>query len=138
MRLVVRLSRVAYPLIIVLTVDMQQREFDAFFESYTSLGSLLDKFKAILPPILRFDSTAGAATGTLVVIHALAHAATIKLHGNFAASDPSSRQKCIAAAQAIVGLVGDTDPADVGCFNPFVGVSHRAIGVIRCELTCRW
>ena len=138
MRLVVRLSRVAYPLIIVFTVDMQQREFDAFFESYTSLGSLLDKFKAILPPILRFDSTAGAATGTLVVIHALAHAATIKLHGNFAATDPSSRQKCIAAAQAIVGLVGDTDPPDVGCFNPFVGVSPPALSVIQCELTCRW
>jgi len=112
------------------TLDMERHEFDAFFETYTSLGNLLDKFRATLPPILRFDSTTGAATGTLVVIHALAHAATIKLHDNFASTDPGSRQKCVAAAQAIVSLVGDTDPPGVSCFNPIVGVSYTAPAVI--------
>ena len=75
--------------------------------------------------------------GTLIIIHALAQSTTIKLHGNFAATDPGSRQKCIAAAQAIVTLVEDTDPPDVSCCNPFVGVSHTALSVIQCELISR-
>jgi hypothetical protein len=114
---------------------MQQREFDAFFESYTRLGKLLDGFRAILPPVMHFDSAARSATRTLIIIHALAHAATIKLHHNFASTDPGSRQKCLAAAQAIVALIEDTDHADVRCFNPIVGVSYTASAVIRCGLT---
>jgi len=109
---------------------MQQREFDAFFESYTRLGKLLDGFRAILPPVMHFDSAARCATRTLVIIHALAHAATIKLHHNFASTDPGSRQKCLAAAQAIVALIEDTDHADVRCFNPIVGT----LWMIACQV----
>ncbi|KAF7348788.1 Zn(2)-C6 fungal-type domain-containing protein [Mycena venus] len=80
--------------------------------SDTELGALdrrIDAFAAALPPV---------QSKAMLVIHTLAHGATIKLHEPLANDHAFARNKALTAARAIVDILVKTDVPKVGVIDP--------------------
>lgn len=99
---------------------MQQREFQAFAAAFQSVNRLIESFRSLLPPLSHIEVT-DPTIRTLLMTHALADAATIKLHGIFAYADTSSKQNCLMAARNMVSL-GGVNLQEIGYMNPIMGV----------------
>ncbi|KAG5732328.1 hypothetical protein E4T56_gene11563 [Termitomyces sp. T112] len=97
--------------------NMQPQEFQSYMIAFHSTHGLTETFRSILPPLTHLDIKHPAAR-TLILIHALTDAATIKLHINFSA-DSSSNQYCLAAARRIVAF-GGFNILEVGHINPIL------------------
>ncbi|KAJ7082306.1 hypothetical protein C8R44DRAFT_652690, partial [Mycena epipterygia] len=54
----------------------------------------------------------------MLVVHTLAHGATIQLHSSFAKERMVSRAKALVAARAIVAILGKTDVPKIGLIEP--------------------
>ncbi|KAG6820296.1 hypothetical protein H0H93_002734 [Arthromyces matolae] len=102
--------------------NMQPREFHAYTAAFQSIHRLIESFRSTLPPLVNLD-TKHPTTRTLLLIHALADAATIKLHINFSYADSLSKQHCLVAARRIVAF-GNINISDVGPVNPIMGVGR--------------
>ncbi|KAJ6514621.1 hypothetical protein DFH09DRAFT_1431795 [Mycena vulgaris] len=77
-------------------------EFDA-------LDKRIDAFKPKLPPI---------QGKYMLVVHMLAHGATIQLHHSLAKERVPSRAKALGAARAVVGILEKTDVPKIGLIDP--------------------
>lgn len=101
------------------TPNMQQREFQAFAAAFQSVNRLIESFRSLLPPLSHVEVT-DPTIRTLLMTHALANAATIKLHGIFSYADTSSKQNCLMAARNMVSL-GGVNLQEIGHMNPIMG-----------------
>ncbi|KAF9454307.1 hypothetical protein P691DRAFT_845205 [Macrolepiota fuliginosa MF-IS2] len=100
--------------------NMPQRESDAFSASFHSINKLIDEFRLWIPQLPQSGSNT-ANTRTLLLIHSLTNAATIKLHGIFSYGDPVSNEKCVQAACDMVNFTG-IDLRTFGIVNSVYGV----------------
>lgn len=100
--------------------DLAGREAEAFNASFRSVDTLIDGFRTWLPQLIQ--STNIATTKTIMLIHGLTNAATIKLHGIFSFSNTISNQKCVQAACDMVTVNG-IDLRRLGAVNSVYGVS---------------
>jgi hypothetical protein len=112
-------------------VDMQQREFQAFAAAFQTVNRLIETFRSHLPPITKHEAN-DPAVRTLILIHGLTDAASIKLHGIFAYADSASKQHCLTAARNVIQC-GGVNLTDVGYLNPIMGVSqhHKHVAMRR-------
>ncbi|KAF7326798.1 hypothetical protein MSAN_02499300 [Mycena sanguinolenta] len=101
---------------------------DAYQTSYTWLDRRITAFWQALPPIYAFYGNSAAAR-TLVVTHALAAAAAIRLHRSPAASDAEAQGKCLFAARSVFDVLGDVR---VGSQS----IAHPVVGAL-CALACQ-
>ncbi|KAF9466556.1 hypothetical protein BDZ94DRAFT_177029 [Collybia nuda] len=106
--------------------DMPPNEAAVFTSSFTSLNGSITRFIADLPPISQLEMTLPAVIRTIFVTHTLAHSACLHLHAIFAESDSRSRDKCVASALAIMGLIGDVDLQSFQHINPILGALWMA------------
>ncbi|KAF5372112.1 hypothetical protein D9758_005031 [Tetrapyrgos nigripes] len=111
---------------------MSERDSQSFSAAFQSLNHLIESLGSHLPPLStqssRIDPT-NPTTRLLFHAHSMLHGATIKLHGLFAYSDPTSRQVCVAAAKAMIAA-GGMNVQEFGCVNPIMGVSYRFLLLI--------
>ena len=113
------------------SVDMQQREFQAFAAAFQTVNRLIETFRSHLPPITKHEAN-DPAVRTLILIHGLTDAASIKLHGIFAYADSASKQHCLTAARNVIQC-GGVNLTEVGYLNPIMGVSrHHKHVAMRC------
>lgn len=113
---------------------MASRELEAFTASFRSIDKLIDGFRTWIPQLSQ-SGTNTAGTRLLMLIHSLANAATIKLHGIFSYSDSISNQKCVQAACDMVNLNG-IDLRSLGVVNSVYGVCTLfSVVVVPCVLT---
>ncbi|TFK29693.1 hypothetical protein FA15DRAFT_631604 [Coprinopsis marcescibilis] len=99
--------------------NMQQREFQAFAAAFQTVHRLIEGFRAQIPQLAGHE-TGDPTVRTLILTHALADAAIIKLHGIFSYADSSSKQHCLTAARNIMHCGGVNLP-EVGYLNPMMG-----------------
>ncbi|RXW23877.1 hypothetical protein EST38_g1966 [Candolleomyces aberdarensis] len=101
------------------TPNMQQREFQAFAAAFQTVNRLIETFRSHLPPITKHEAN-DPAVRTLILIHGLTDAASIKLHGIFAYADSASKQHCLTAARNVIQC-GGVNLTEVGYLNPIMG-----------------
>ncbi|KAG6830373.1 hypothetical protein H0H92_001010 [Tricholoma furcatifolium] len=102
---------------------MQPRDFQAYTGAFQSLHRLTETFRSTLPPLS--NDIQQPSTRTLLLIHALTDAATIKLHINFSyAAEHSSKHYCLTAARRMVTF--GINIQDVGHVNPIMGTLWTA------------
>ncbi|KAJ7859293.1 hypothetical protein B0H14DRAFT_2351158 [Mycena olivaceomarginata] len=85
--------------------------------SDSELGALdrrIDVFAAALPPV---------QSKILLIVHTLAHGATIRLHEPLANNHSFARTKALSAACAISNILLKTDVPKVGVIDPVISVS---------------
>jgi hypothetical protein len=88
-------------------------------ESSRTTFDIIDKLIESLRAKLRLENL--PCTPTVVLTYSLLDAATITLHNIFTASDATSRQRCLDAAQAMFCFT-DAD-FQRQCLNPIMGLS---------------
>ncbi|KAK7042087.1 Zn(2)-C6 fungal-type domain-containing protein [Favolaschia claudopus] len=109
--------------------NLSPQEASSYSASYLWLDSRITQFWETLPPLFAFYAHSSNAR-TLVLAHALTAAAAIRLHRSPGTIDPdAARQKCVAAARAILACIGDTTVPDFTVANPIVGSL--------CAMACR-
>ncbi|KAF9006114.1 hypothetical protein BDQ17DRAFT_1540719 [Cyathus striatus] len=101
------------------TPNMQQREFQAFAAAFQSVNRLIDAFRLQLPSLPQFEAS-DPSIRKVLMMHALADVATIKLHSLFAYADSSSKQRCLSAAKNMISF-GGLNLQEVGYVNPIMG-----------------
>ncbi|KAJ6541657.1 hypothetical protein B0H19DRAFT_958613 [Mycena capillaripes] len=101
--------------------DMGPRQSNEFWSSFNSLDTRISDFQ----------DQAGSAESAphdpstrrlLIVGRGIAHAATIQLHGTFAQTSRESKDKCLAAAKAILELTADADLLGSAFIHPIFSV----------------
>lgn len=112
--------------------DLSGRESEVYTASFRSIDALIDSFRAWIPQLARSINT--ASTRTIMLIHGLTNAATIKLHGNFSYSNSISNQKCVQAACNMVTFNG-IDLQRLGAVNSVYGVGVLPFFVLLLFLT---
>ncbi|KAJ7204498.1 hypothetical protein GGX14DRAFT_647329 [Mycena pura] len=88
-------------------------------DEFNKLDNTIERLKSVLP--------AGShAPARLLVVHTLAHAATIQLHRALARTAEASRTRARVAAGAIVALLHETDVRALGCVDAILGTLWTA------------
>lgn len=100
--------------------DVSPRDAQFLSNAFHTVDGLIQTLRAQLPDLAQLDGRSPAAR-TVLLTHSLLNAATIKLHGLFMASDPASRQTCLAAARDMFHF-GDMNLQGLGYLNPMMGV----------------
>ncbi|KAJ7665881.1 Zn(2)-Cys(6) binuclear cluster domain-containing protein [Mycena polygramma] len=94
---------------------------DAVCAEFSKLDGVIEGFKRTLPP-LEPDSK----DSLNLVIHTLAHAATIQLHNPFSLKPGGLRMRAASAAMAVVGLVRQTNLRAFDYIDAIVGTLWTA------------
>ncbi|TFK54579.1 hypothetical protein OE88DRAFT_1655324 [Heliocybe sulcata] len=94
---------------------------NALRDEFLALERIITRFLTTLIPVQQLDGTIPDEKHALVVIHTLAHAATIHLQYRFAQDDPVSHSKCLRAASAIVTVIKHISEADFEFLDPILG-----------------
>ncbi|KAF7364733.1 Fungal-trans domain-containing protein [Mycena venus] len=82
-----------------------------FYASFNSIDTLIERFKRSLPTVHSRE---------MLVIHSLAHVATIQLHNPFAADNNNSRVRALDSARAIVAALAQV-PGNAGYIDLIMG-----------------
>ncbi|KAF8906262.1 hypothetical protein CPB84DRAFT_1675974 [Gymnopilus junonius] len=99
--------------------NMSPRDKVAYDAAAKSVGTLIENFRASLPPISK-EETRDPSIRIALLTHALVDAACIKLNWIFSYAYPDSKQICLAAARNIVNY-GDLNFQELGFINPIMG-----------------
>ncbi|KAH9479396.1 hypothetical protein JR316_0007986 [Psilocybe cubensis] len=99
--------------------DMTPRDKVAYDAAAKSVNTLLETFRAKLGVRPRLNPQ-DPSVRTILLIHALVDAASIKLHWIFSYAYPESKQICLSAARNIVNY-GDFDLQGLTIINPIMG-----------------
>lgn len=86
------------------------------------LDVAIEYFKQSIPTVGQPESAAEGIRHDLLVIHTLAQCATIALHKGSAHQSPTSRSRCLTAANAIVGVFQAVKSEDLAFVNPILAV----------------
>ncbi|KAJ7697667.1 hypothetical protein B0H17DRAFT_1130271 [Mycena rosella] len=97
------------------------RNHNKFCDEFSKLDEVIEAFKQILPRI-----EPGSTQSLLLVVHTIAHAATIQLHNPFCLKSPGSRARAGAAAMAVVALLRQTNVPELGYVDAIVGTLWTA------------
>lgn len=97
---------------------------NGFYTEFLSLDQRIEDFKSQLVPLANLDfATDFDQLRSLHIVHCLAHAATIQLHGPFADQNQNSRVKSLGAAMGIVHANAESRSYDFSCMHPLMAVS---------------
>lgn len=107
----------------IFVTDMGPNEAAIFTSSFSALNETIIRFVTDLPPISQLEMTLPAVIRTIFVTHTLAHSASLRLHTIFSEVDEHSKEKCLASALNIMGLIQNVDLQNFQHVNPIVGVS---------------
>ncbi|KAJ6508400.1 hypothetical protein C8R45DRAFT_816545, partial [Mycena sanguinolenta] len=88
-----------------------------FYASFKSADSLIERFKLDLPTVH------SRSTREIIVIHSLAHVATIQLHNPFVVDTDASRSRVVASARTIVANLAQVPLDRFVHIDPILGVS---------------
>ncbi|KAG5647370.1 hypothetical protein DXG03_000438 [Asterophora parasitica] len=102
-------------------LGMQANEAARFTESFAPLGDCMVRFITALSNIITLEMTLLESIRSIFVTHTLAHTASLRLNAILADAKEQSRDKCLAAALAIVGLTKEVDIQDFQQINPIIG-----------------
>jgi hypothetical protein len=105
---------------------MQRHEVNSFCTTFVSLLGLIGSFLRSLPllPAKPGTSKSASADADLILAHALANMAVIKMHSVFASENNApSKEAAIRAAKAVLMVVKDMDRLRAACVNPIMPVS---------------
>ncbi|KAJ7838828.1 Zn(2)-Cys(6) binuclear cluster domain-containing protein [Mycena leptocephala] len=94
-----------------------------FYLSFNSLDVLLEGFKPRIPTVpvsVHHDQNLNSMRD-LLVIHSLAHVATIQLHNPFVGDVDASRVRALDAARAVVARLAQMPVREFGYINPIMG-----------------
>ncbi|KAJ6557811.1 hypothetical protein B0H19DRAFT_1376394 [Mycena capillaripes] len=94
---------------------------DTLCAEFSTLDAVIESFRRTLPP-LEQDNT----NSLLLVIHTLAHVATIQLHNPFTLKSGVLRMRAGSAAKAVVGLVRQTNLRAFEYIDAIVGTLWTA------------
>ncbi|GLB40228.1 putative GAL4-like Zn(II)2Cys6 (or C6 zinc) binuclear cluster DNA-binding domain [Lyophyllum shimeji] len=115
--------------------DMQPGDATRFTQSFATLNECIDRFISALPNITHLEMVMPDAIRTNFVTHTLAHAASSRLNAIFAETNEQSREKSLAAALCIVGLIKEVDIQNFQHINPIIGTLWMsACQVMTCEV----
>lgn len=99
-----------------------------FWHEFSALDALINTFVNNLPPAPAVTPGDSDSLEHLVAC-TVARAAVIQLHIRFAREQVTSRDSCLASANAILATVQNVTVNHVGCIEPIVAVSN---GLPRC------
>ncbi|KAJ7625251.1 hypothetical protein DFH06DRAFT_1103978 [Mycena polygramma] len=91
-----------------------------FYASFNSIDTVIERFKLSLPTVQMHSSR------EMVVIHGLAHVATIQLHNPFVVDNQASRLRVLDSARAVVAYLAQVPLNEYGYINPIMGTLWMA------------
>ncbi|KAJ7288124.1 Zn(2)-Cys(6) binuclear cluster domain-containing protein [Mycena rebaudengoi] len=97
--------------------NMTPEQINEFNILFNSMESLIEGFKLGLPEVQNRE---------MLLVHALAHVATIQLHNPFAVENPVSRIRELTAADAVVADLGKVDVNSFVFIDPIMGTLWMA------------
>lgn len=103
---------------------------DPFWVDFQNLDNAISRLSMSIPPArsgIEEHSGRPRVDTSLLVIHALLHAATIQLHSHFAFKDPSSQQKSSTVAALATAMVHDLDDSDYAFLDPIMGTCWTSV-----------
>ncbi|KAJ6504598.1 hypothetical protein C8R47DRAFT_1066807 [Mycena vitilis] len=86
-----------------------------FYASFNSIDTVIERFKLNLPTVQMHSSR------EMVVIHGLAHVATIQLHNPFVFDDQASRLRVLDSARAVVAYLAQVPLNEYVYIDPIMG-----------------
>jgi hypothetical protein len=86
-----------------------------------ALDHAITRFLGTLIPPHQLDMNTPREKHALIVIHTLAHTATINLYSRFAREDPVSYEKCLSSARFCVAVIKHIADADFTFLEPVIG-----------------
>lgn len=119
------------------TTVMQPQQFNSYMTACTSLDRRTTQFIAALPPVAQFYHHSSPSARTMLVTHALAVGAVIRLHTTFSLTNADSQRRCLAAAQTVLRTVADTRVPDFTCAGPMLGTLCMAACQVLIEEVAR-
>ncbi|KZT29098.1 hypothetical protein NEOLEDRAFT_1128652 [Neolentinus lepideus HHB14362 ss-1] len=115
---------------------------NALRDEFLALEHTISRFLTTLIPVQQLDGTIPDEKHALIVIHTLAHAATIHLHYRFGQDDLISHDKCLRAASAVVIVIKHISEADFEFLDPIIGpcwmVAANALSSEKTRLETSW
>ncbi|KAI0032891.1 hypothetical protein K488DRAFT_48857 [Vararia minispora EC-137] len=104
---------------------------DALIEQTNVVEVTINRFLSNLLPVQQLNAVLAADKHALLVVHSLAHYATIQLHFYLAGgADPVRHDKCLQAARAILFVIRHITDADYDYLDPIVGSCWAAAGCV--------
>jgi hypothetical protein len=100
---------------------MTPTETTAFLKPFMKLNKRIEKFRDGLPPPNSITGCTSAAKPRIILVHTIAHAATIQLNRTFIAVNPRCRELCLTACWSIVWIIRTASLRDVAYMNPIIG-----------------
>ncbi|KAF7364925.1 Fungal-trans domain-containing protein [Mycena venus] len=86
-----------------------------FYASFKSADTSIERFKLSLPTVHSQSSR------EMIVVHSLAHVATIQLHNPFVADTDASRSRVVTSARTIVANLAQVPLNKFGYIDPIMG-----------------
>ncbi|KAJ7918524.1 hypothetical protein B0H13DRAFT_2269065 [Mycena leptocephala] len=100
---------------------ISHRSPNTFSSEFSTLDGVIEALKQMLPPV-----QPNGTESLLLVIHTLAHVATIQLHNPFCLNSGGSRARAGSAAMAVVGLLRQANLRNLGYIDAIVGTLWTA------------
>ena len=98
----------------------------AYTDDFQNLELTITRFIPTLVPVQQLEATLPEQKHAFLTNHTLAHAAVVHLYYPFGTEDPTSYQKCLRAARAIVTIIKHLSEVDFEFLDPIIGVSRFA------------
>ncbi|KAF7368308.1 Fungal-trans domain-containing protein [Mycena venus] len=92
-----------------------------FYASFKSVDALIERFKLSLPTVHATSSR------EIIVIHSLAHVATIQLHNPFVVNTDASRSRAVTSARTMIANLGQVPLNQFGYIDPIMGTLLMAV-----------
>ncbi|KAJ7901092.1 hypothetical protein B0H14DRAFT_2670628 [Mycena olivaceomarginata] len=112
--------------------DMTRSQSTAFQDSFETLDSNVDNFRAALIPPNHISNLTPAMMRALIIAHSIVHTATIKLQSIAPLQvEPRARQKRLVAATAVMNIIVSGLMQHFGFINPIMGVRRNRTFIFR-------
>ncbi|CDO73351.1 hypothetical protein BN946_scf185008.g114 [Trametes cinnabarina] len=96
--------------------------------AFLSLDNRIERFRQALPGLDRFDPGRVDTLRTALLIHTLAHCASIQLHTPLIQDHVTANSRTYQAAHAAVKTLRSIDVGILSCVNPFIGILWGSVG----------
>ncbi|KAK7052741.1 fungal-trans domain-containing protein, partial [Favolaschia claudopus] len=97
-------------------LDLPNRDLQQFYAAFTAIDTRIESFKLQIPPV-EFNPT----SRELLLVHCLAHAATIQLHSPLAGDGDAPRLRVLDTARAVVRCLQAVPLQALGLVDPIMG-----------------
>ena len=108
----------------ILTLDIDIPDRDGFIREFNRLDNIISTFIGHLP---QSTTVSRGESCEYLVANTIARVASIQLHIKFAVDQARSRERCIAAANAIVSSTQHVRASQLGYLDPIMAVSRTSL-----------